>query len=350
MFKSSSQQAITQSELHYQQESAFQGKWWRRISHLPTIFVYIVVAVFVANIFLSFVVGHNIPPVDRFAPYTYHRDEDLLFSLSILWTLILHLRLMFKTLSLSTNSITRERQSNNWDMLVLTGIDAREIIRGKWWATVQSMWRNYILLGSLQALLIVWAISKSNFSMFYRFRLNMNPAETPFRLLLLSIIATVFIILISLLNLGLTAACGLLAAGDHRNKSVALIFAIGIRLFTILCITIVPIAVADALRVHFVIETLGGALGHIIVQMLATLTDNGFIVSYFVLSTMPLYVVFNDPLYTQSFYWVYNYFLAMIFSPLIYIALTLLALHFAEKNAIRINAIHPLSRSKPEIV
>jgi hypothetical protein len=342
MFKASSQQAVIQAELRYQQAIAVQGIWLRWIGRLPTIFVYLVVLIFVANTFLSFVVGHPVPPVDRFERFTYHRDEDLLFSLTILWILILHFRLMFKTLSLSTYSLARERESNNWDMLLMTGIDSRTILRGKWWASVQHMWRNYAVLGFLQALTTVWAIGKSNFSMFYSFTLNINPDETAIRLLLLSIISIVFVIVISLLNLGLTTACGLLSAADYKNKNVALIFAIGIRLFTVLSIAVIPIGFAYVFRLNFVFGTLQGVIGLIIILALMTLADNGCLAGYFMLFSTPFYAVYSDPNYAHSFLDVSIVFLAAVISPLIYIALTLLALHFAERSAIRNNALPPI--------
>src|SRR5689334_6370975 len=95
------QNPVAVAELRYQKllTSARHGNRLHLLSYLPTSLVYLIVLVFVANILLSFIVGHGIPPVDRFERFTYHRDEDLLFSLTILWIVILHLRLMFKTLS-----------------------------------------------------------------------------------------------------------------------------------------------------------------------------------------------------------------------------------------------------------
>lgn len=344
------QAPVAKAELRYQEFSAPKRKWLYRISNWPTILVYGVVVVYVANIFLSFVLGHAVPPVDRFEHWASHPEEERIFGFVVLWIVILHIKLTFKTLGLSTSSITREREFNNWDLLLLTGIDARTILRGKWWASVQHMWRNYVVLGGLQALMTIWAIGKSDFSMFYTFQLNMNGGETAFRLFGLSVIVTVFVDFISLLNLGLTAACGLLAASDYANKNVALILSIGIRLFTILSITIIPIAIADHLRLHFVMETFRGALGLIILHMLVTLADNGFWVSYFVLFTTPFYAVYDNPNYEGSFQDVPIVFVAMFLSPLVYIAMTRLALHFAERNIIRAGALPPLSSQSRKII
>lgn len=47
----------------------------------------------------------------------------------------LHLSVWLRTLLLAGNSITREKI--HWDEFVLTGLDARQIILGKWWAIVR---------------------------------------------------------------------------------------------------------------------------------------------------------------------------------------------------------------------
>jgi hypothetical protein len=333
MLITSGQQAITQSELRHQQNFTSQGTWMKRISHLPTIIAYLCAVVFIANIQLSFITGHSIPPVDRFERWTTNRIEDFLFWLAAMWTVLLHFRLLFKSLSLSTYSIARERESKTWETLLLTGIDARAIVRGKWWASARYMGRNYAVLGGLQALVIVWAIGKSYFSMFYSFRLGMNSTVTAIVFLLLSIIAILFVIGISFLNLGLTTACGLLSATDYQNKLVALFLAIGLRLFIILSLTIFPIGLALSLRLNFVFGTLQGSVGLIIVQMLVTLADNGFLTSYLTLFSTPLYAVLGDP--NRGFQHIGLTFLTMIFSPMIYVGLTLLALHFAERNVVR---------------
>jgi hypothetical protein len=43
-------------------------------------------------------------------------------------------------------SVTREQRTVGWDVLVVSGIDERRIVWGKWWAIVRELWPHYLLL------------------------------------------------------------------------------------------------------------------------------------------------------------------------------------------------------------
>lgn len=56
--------------------------------------------------------------------------------------LFLHfLLLITRALQLSSSMISREKQARSWELLVLTGVTARQIVLGKWRSTLTLLWR-----------------------------------------------------------------------------------------------------------------------------------------------------------------------------------------------------------------
>jgi ABC-type Na+ efflux pump permease subunit len=62
------------------------------------------------------------------------------------------------TVGLAGNSITRERHGRTWDALLLTNIDARQIVLGKWWATLMALWGDHLMIGLLRIGLIAYLL------------------------------------------------------------------------------------------------------------------------------------------------------------------------------------------------
>lgn len=66
-----------------------------------------------------------------------------------LYTLFVHFMVIGRTLGLATTSVTH-RTGGAWDNIVITGIDARRLVRGKWIALIRLMWRDYAILAALR--------------------------------------------------------------------------------------------------------------------------------------------------------------------------------------------------------
>jgi hypothetical protein len=64
-------------------------------------------------------------------------------------TVLIYFSLMFRTLSLAGNTVSREKRGGTWENLLLTGMDARRLVLGKWWAVICTVWREYALLALL---------------------------------------------------------------------------------------------------------------------------------------------------------------------------------------------------------
>jgi len=209
--------AIMRAERFYQQRSARKPRLWRRWINQSAKWLLIALALieFGGLLAASLIQRDPTPLVQSLGP---------LPILLILLTIFYHLYLMFQTMSLAAHSITREKESQTWEMLVLTGIDARQIVRGKWWATVQRQLSRYAVLallraGMIAAIGIILSVIFSSFSYSY--------TNYPVQIRLAHPISILFSTLIgagyTFANLGLSAACGVMASAASKRSSVAIL-------------------------------------------------------------------------------------------------------------------------------
>ena len=73
----------------------------------------------------------------------------------------LYLVVILITLALSAHSIAREKLNRTWDVLLLTNVDAREMVRGKWWASVKGLNGDHAMVGLLRLGLVGFLIGVS---------------------------------------------------------------------------------------------------------------------------------------------------------------------------------------------
>ncbi|MBC7869386.1 MAG: hypothetical protein H7Y09_00995 [Chitinophagaceae bacterium] len=137
--------------LHLQRQSETQRKWLRRISQ----FVWVVtVALSVILLGLSLII-YRLPPA-----LILQRGwlETLLTTL-----ILVHLGLSFyyygralrRLNSGCAESIVRERRGKTWETLILTGIDSRQLVVGKWWGSVRFVSRDLLLAAFLRGVTII---------------------------------------------------------------------------------------------------------------------------------------------------------------------------------------------------
>ncbi len=219
---------ITHAETLYMRRSVNPPQRWRTwINRLVTTFVVAYIVISMLAYLSSGVVLISLRLLISL------EDWNILFiPLAIIWTLAFHFRLMFQTLILSANSISRERGGGTWDVLVLTPVDSDQIIVGKWRAVIQRQWRQYALLGLLRGLVVVWVTTVSYYPMYY----GLNPAyaqEYAIPQIMAMLVTIVFVLVITLLNLGFTAACGLSVSVDHHSSAIALVRAFGTRVLVL---------------------------------------------------------------------------------------------------------------------
>jgi hypothetical protein len=76
----------------------------------------------------------------REMPRTY-----ILLPLVFFTVYAVHFSVSVRTLILASHTIAHEKATNNWDALVLTGVDARRILYSKCWAVLRCTWRAHVL-------------------------------------------------------------------------------------------------------------------------------------------------------------------------------------------------------------
>lgn len=101
----------------------------------------------------------------RIDPIIYFRGDlySQLFRLGIVALITMNIALYvvvtLVTLGLSAASITRERAHKTWDVLLLTNVDARQMVLGKWWASLRALWGDHLLVGLLRLGLVEWVMA-----------------------------------------------------------------------------------------------------------------------------------------------------------------------------------------------
>ncbi len=169
---------------------------------------------------------------DKLLPFT------LLFPIGVL---IWDLWLMAQTLVMSSNTIARERNAQNWELLLLTGVSIRQLVRAKWWAVVRQQGRSYTLL----AVMRIGAVSflALGFDVYFWFGRSpsfsygsLGPLEESQRTIVFIIAISIvvlsagFIALLTMVNLLFTAACGIVGGCLARRTALSLPAGVGVRL------------------------------------------------------------------------------------------------------------------------
>jgi hypothetical protein len=106
-------------------------------------------------------------------------------------------------LALAADSVTREYRGQTWALLLLTGVSARYLVLGKWWASVLVLRRDFISVTILRVGGVCTAFVMLPILMF-----RVNLIGNVFLLLL----AVVLIVLYSMLDAQIIAALGILGS------------------------------------------------------------------------------------------------------------------------------------------
>jgi len=70
--------------------------------------------------------------------------------LLVVMNVALYIIVILITLGLSSNSVSRERKGRTWDVLLLTNVDARQVVLGKWWASLVALWGDHAMIAFLR--------------------------------------------------------------------------------------------------------------------------------------------------------------------------------------------------------
>lgn len=171
-----------------------------------------------------------------------------------------HVMVEMRTMLLAIHSITREQRAGTWDLLILTGIDARRIVWGKWWGVVRHVWKDHALM-ALPRVGLAFGIAQYLLrfppaSMYQPF-----PWGTPFAYvsclpncsninpqLTTTLIGALLILIFSAVEAGLMGAIGIALACCSRHYHVLQVLAgTAVRIV----ITVVAILVIEVGRVNW---------------------------------------------------------------------------------------------------
>ncbi len=321
------------------------SRLWRWVQRLLMVYSLAFSAFMVIFIVLVTVFGLRIS-VDQWDSFQPWAVAAIVIALG--W----HVGLIFRTLLLSSNSLAREQTGQTWELLTLTDLDARAIVRGKWAVTVRRMLPafGWLALGRIGP--IFWLGFKLNGNLLLGQVTYLDTVITlphPLLLLLAAGLVTAF----TLINLLFTAACGMLGGARSKRSEWALLNAAGLRLrpaglyaaiglmillFTWATRWDITLYTNPAISQEFrqqAINLIGTSLIHA-----ATTLDNGVMVSALLTS-----IKVNNP-YLQTISVDLVLIGSALLSLLLYAAFTALTLAGAERRALREGAQVPEKRKR----
>jgi hypothetical protein len=167
------------------------------------------------------------------------------FALYIVVTLV--------SLALAASSIGRELESHTWDNLLLTNMTARQIVQGKWWASLRTLWGDQLMVLILRLGFVAWL----------DFVGSDPDLPNPGKSLVGLLVITAF----SLADTALTVVMGILPPVSGRNP-VVMTVVFGLRV--VISIAIIALSIGVGLLVHewnplLVAGVIAGMLAYILI-------------------------------------------------------------------------------------
>jgi hypothetical protein len=332
---------ITRAELSYQQQPTPQRRWRRWfgwIGRAITIFAYLLAfLVLVSEVVIALLNLNTSRGLD--GGFIFVETMGVLNFIPICVVVVMHFSLMIQAMSRSANSVARERQANNWDILVLTGVDASRIVWGKWWATVRYLWRPYLRLALFRAAIIIgYGLYLSRPYYYYYGSQNYNRPDVIPPTVAHFIVATFFICALTFANLFFTAACGV--SSFNKRSGIAMARAIGTRLVILIAIIMMTVFIGWLLLRNT--YTYGfNLVQQIGLRSLLTLFENGVSLGGELVSYRYDISIYGDFPNTSAL-WLPG----VLISLAVYALLTYLLVRFARWQAVRLNALPPARRRK----
>ena len=259
------QNPVTRAELKYQWhiiETGRAGTLWIIMAYVLLVPAAITsVVFFVGGLLNQFVPGgiHFLP--DETAALLGSLGATLLVAMN----LALYLVLTMITLALASNSISREKRGKTWDNLLLTGVDARQIVWGKWWATLSALWGDHAAAAVLRLGIVAWGVYVMGDEALYQ-------PIIPFLPTILSYMVAGALLLIgyAIVDAALTAALGLLIPLTRFDNAAAFVTVMVVRLLITLAPFVVPYFVFTHYEDHFASFYVGFWTAFLVVMVMLT--------------------------------------------------------------------------------
>jgi hypothetical protein len=122
----------------------------------------------------------------------------------IVMNLALYFVLMLVAVGLAYNSVSREKVNRTWEVLLLTNVSAREMVWGKWWASLMALWGDHFMLSFLRVGLVGFVVVQTG-------------DGNPIIMLGLAVIVVTF----TVLDAAFTVALGIVSAISGLNGTVS---------------------------------------------------------------------------------------------------------------------------------
>ncbi len=136
--------------------------------------------------------------------------EALVMLMTSFLVLIAHLLIVSFALQTASAAVAREKRARTWESLLLTTIDARQIVLGKWWATVQTTFHLYGWLLVWRGAVGLWLVATTQDA----------PA--------IALFGAGLLVAYPFFNMGVAAALGILASTVARKEGTAQRLAVGL--------------------------------------------------------------------------------------------------------------------------
>ncbi|MBC7814295.1 MAG: hypothetical protein H7175_24280 [Burkholderiales bacterium] len=208
-----------------------------------------------ALLFVGVMVGAYLPNGLHVVHDTLNRLHGLPLLPLLAMNVAMYMVVTLVTLALGAESIRREKTGRTWETLLLTNADARQIVLGKWWATVRAMWRDHAIIIVLRVGLLAWLLSGFHAFMVYP-DLPSGVSPVAAFLLLFTLIVTAY----TLLDAALSAALGVLGplVSDHNAIAVTIVFAL--RTLGIVLTIVLPLWTASSYPPYTIMAYILGAI------------------------------------------------------------------------------------------
>jgi hypothetical protein len=82
--------------------------------------------------------------------YPLYCDRGVALRLITGMVFAAHGAVCLRTLLLATNAMRRDAEGHTWSLLALTLVDSRQLVLGKWWAVLRSVWSYHVAVAALK--------------------------------------------------------------------------------------------------------------------------------------------------------------------------------------------------------
>jgi hypothetical protein len=325
---------LTNNPIFKQEDIALQHShpfdrlnWWHKQSNFSRLIVWVRWGVFLYALMIYFMSLAGSLFGISLSRIVYHDLPAAVTVFCLIFIVAEMGAMIFITLSRGVHLINREDRGGRLDMLLLTGLSAREIVRGKWWAAMVSLRPDCLYLALVRTLLgfaMVW----------WTMNFNGPDMSRPSTLGILMMPGVLF--LFSYAMVGVLLAIGLIVSAVVSRPGRATAGAGG--LFIALWIALIMLVHFFIMLPAIATYSSGGDLYYFLVSMSFSLLENGTLMSAWLPVPPQIRIGFPEervilaPLY------------GMGAALLLYALLIIVLLFIAERLLIRRGAVDATSK------